>query len=104
MKPLKVEKVKPNVIDSVAGCMNRRFITIYRTSAGKKIDLCKECAKDLYAKLGEIFNPKEETTKQEHINEKTATKELKCQYCGRECKSELGLISHEKACKEKGEN
>ncbi len=28
----------------------------------------------------------------------------KCQYCGKECKSALGLNSHERACKENPEN
>ena len=29
---------------------------------------------------------------------------LACQYCGKECKSALGLNSHERACKENPEN
>lgn len=63
---------------------------------------------------GRDETPEEEIETPEETSEKTApedegkdpnlSKNLNCQYCGRECGSPVGLMSHEKACKMNPDN
>ncbi|MDD4564835.1 MAG: hypothetical protein PHE79_05090 [Eubacteriales bacterium] len=46
----------------------------------------------------------EETPPEDEGKDPNLSKNLNCQYCGRECGSPVGLMSHEKACKMNPEN
>ena len=127
----KMQVCKAKIKCMVRGCDNTSdtyAVTLTREK-GHSIIICHECAKKLLpaidefkaalakqkrAKLDSLVqdNMKQndivqdesastDSTNTESTENDLINTELKCKYCGRICGSEIGLMSHEKACKNK---
>ena len=47
-----IEKTRGNIICDVAGCMNMRGYSLYKTKSGNPIYLCEDCMK----KIAQYYN------------------------------------------------
>ena len=112
---MNVKKAKRKCM--VRGCRNTTdvYAVTCTREVGHTVIICAECAEKLYPSIekfkAEYKEPEHREPKPSPFfnagdkaeNTETGT-EFKCQYCDKVISSKIGLMSHEKACKNKINN